>query len=318
MRQMRENEELRGIGMLHAAMNGGGGAQAAAQPAGELIHMAQAVATLHQGAANTALTVADMERKRRMESEQEAAGQADAAREDERAKASSTVEIVRQMSDMAQANIRGAYEMQASFQQQLQAAEARALSERLTAIDERARLQQAHADERYAALIEAERAEKAKLAQQLERMSQPRSVEQMKAELIAAQMASGNLDGVLTMLGVPRGESVDEYLQKGHAQRYLRGLDNDEARKQEDHAMRQRFIDESISLLQHIGPAIGASLGNPVGAPVRNGMGAQPPGFEPPEPDAGVVANQTPIHPPMGDGAANAGDPFVFESDGGL
>lgn len=300
--------------IMSGVLNDNGNA-APAQPAGELISMATAVANLHQGAANTALQVAEVERKRRIETEGELGAAVEQARQEERDKADGVVGIIKEITALTLQYQKDSADMQQRLAASNNDTQLAAIRAEITAMRENTALQQKIIEQNYQHQLEREREERQRAQQQVQVLSQPKSLEQMKAELVAAQMAAGNLDGVLAMLGVPRGESVQDYLDKGYAQRYLRGLDADDMRKQEQHENMQGLIQTAQQHLPKLVQSIASAVGpTSVGAPYRNGMGGPPDiGGAPPAP---APVPQGPPEPRY-DGGASAEPEYDFGNDFG-
>ena len=302
VRTMRENEELRGIGMLHAAMNGGGAQQPQqSETTKEIIGMAQAVATLQQGAATTALSVADLERKRRIEAEQEAGAAAEAARVEEREKAEGMVGVIKEITALTLKYQQDSAQMQQQLAAASGEAQLAAIRAEIVGANQAQELRLKLVEERYERQLEKEREERQRLQQERDYYARPKTFQDHQADLMSAALREGRVSDLLNVLGVNRSKTPQEQLDELHVKLYEEEKRAEIAGKVEDREQRSQIIQEGLGMLGQIAQTLAGASGNPVGAPFRNGLPSDPPGMDEPPAGAPVIVPQG---PPSMDGGA--------------
>ena len=226
----------------------------------EMMGLAQAAASIHQGAAETALAQAEQERQRRAEAEENAAGQAAYARQDEAGKWGAMLEMVKDSNAM----VLTLY--QQSFAQQMQA-QAAQHAQTLSAINEKLEV---HTAAQQRDLESRERLHAAELAAKEKEAAW--ALERVKLEH--------------AMAAAPRSDSPQEIMNRHWAEQQSRLFKIEADDKEEEARQKRERGDETTEILstvrEHIGPVLnglGSFLGGP--APVvRHGIPPVPP---PPE-----------------------------------
>lgn len=240
-------------------------APSAPQPttATEMMALAQGAASIHQGAAETAMAQAEQERQRRAEAEENAAGQASYARQDEAGKWSTMLKITQDNNALMLA----LYKDLALQQQQAlidkHAQQLAAINEKLDVYSTAHKRELDTTERLHAADLEAKEKEAAWALDKL----------RLEHQLAAA----------------PRSETVQDMLNKTWAEQQGRLMKLEADDKEEEARQKRERSDEFTSLLsdfrEHVLPNVGQFLGGP--APVvRHGI---PP--VPPPPDVAPEAN---------------------------
>lgn len=206
---------------------------------GEAVNAAVGISKLHKDAAETAMQQAEAADKRRIEAEQRAGAQAAAAAEEEADKWSAMTELTS-----------GFREEMSKMRQELHQAQLEAKD------SEAARLvaeMKAHAD-KIESSLSAERdrlaAELARERARSEALARRPTVQDMYIKAIQ-NPNDPELAPFRQMFGQQGGESFEEWWRKEQAKRHLRGQDNEEQRKWENHRAGLRIKRRLGDLAEH-------------------------------------------------------------------
>lgn len=225
----------------------------------EMMALAQGAASIHQGAAETALAQAEQERQRRAEAEENAAGQASYARQDEASKWAIVMKMTETQNDtilamMERLSTQAAAAREAQYTQQLAA-----INEKLDAYSAAHKAELATTERLHAADLTAKEKEAAW------------ALEKLKLEHALA--------------AAPRSDSPQEVMNRHWAEQQSRLFKIEADDKEEEARQKRERGDEITSVLssinEHILPNLGAFIAGP-GAPRRSIPPVPPPPEEAP------------------------------------
>lgn len=254
----------------------GSGPQPTSLP--EAVNAAVGISKLHEGAAQTAMQMAETERQRRMEAEQSRGAAAAAAADEEASKWDALTQ------------------MQNSFREEMGAMRSELHQAQIAQKDsEAARLvaeMKAHAEKVEAAI----KAEKERVESELARTRAENAALRQRPTLQELQVrAIQNPDdpelAPFRQVYGNRGESIDEWARKEQLSRHFRSQDAEERRKEERHRSGLRLRRNLDGLFGEARGALGRfTPGQPRGLDL-NGVSADFPDDPPADPEGDVAAD---------------------------